>query len=235
MTLYDYILQSKNWENPVYDESYDIEFYFYKPKPGETLDDWDKGMLTLAKALTVTESNEHGATVNLSEVIEKKLPELDEAGLFLLCDIDTIMDDMMSILSGNVSEKWMMKFAEVLSGENLVKEVPETEKKAFRIAITETYTKEVEIYAEEVWEAQEIAENLCNDGVINIDYTDFVDRNTECRGEAILMDLELHEVYNAKGPIKNKKPELDDVIQSAEDKKVSEPAEKNNPELEPEL
>lgn len=50
--------------------------------------------------------------VNLSEIIEMKLPELKKADLLQANDK---MDDIDSILAGNVSEKWLEKFVNVLS------------------------------------------------------------------------------------------------------------------------
>jgi len=70
--------------------------------------------------------------------------------------------------------------------------------KPFRIAITETYVKEVEIYAPDEYTAMQHAEDLCAEGIIDFDYDNFVDRDTECRGLSRPADLQLHEVYEAE-------------------------------------
>lgn len=108
MTLYEYVKQSSDWENTVFDKDYDLEVYFYKDEE----DRWDKAMAELAKLLTVTEIGKHGVTVNLSEIIEKKIDKLDK--LFISTDIDDIMYDMDNILAGNVPESWLEKFVEEL-------------------------------------------------------------------------------------------------------------------------
>lgn len=70
--------------------------------------------------------------------------------------------------------------------------------KPHRIVITETYVKEVEIYAPDEYTAMQHAEDLCREGEINLDYDNFVDRDTECRGLSRPADLQLHEVYHAE-------------------------------------
>ena len=74
--------------------------------------------------------------------------------------------------------------------------------KPYRIAITETYVKEVEIYAPDEYTAMQHAEDLCAEGIINLDYDNFIDRNTECRGISRDSDLQLHEVFEAEEGVK---------------------------------
>lgn len=112
MTLYEYLEQTTDWEVTVWDKDYDIETYFYKT---DGKDRWDKAMNGLAKLLTISRFNKEGLVVNLAEVIEKKIPQLKEADLFIVCKIDPIMDDIDNILAGCVSESWLEKFVDVLS------------------------------------------------------------------------------------------------------------------------
>ena len=72
-------------------------------------------MNDLAKLLTISRFSKDGLVVNLSEVIEKKLPQLEKADLFIKCKINPIMDCIDSVLAGNVSESWLEKFVEALS------------------------------------------------------------------------------------------------------------------------
>ena len=111
MTLYEYLEQTTDWEITVWDKDYDIETYFYKTN-GK--DKWDKAMNDLAKLLTILRFSKDGLVVNLAEVIEKKLPQLEKADLFKVCKIDWIMNDLDSILAGNVSENWLEEFVEAL-------------------------------------------------------------------------------------------------------------------------
>lgn len=111
MTLHDYIsLMPEDEELTVWDRDYDMETYFYS---GESEDKWDKAMSDLSKLLTIEEIRNDGVTVNLSEIIERKIDKLDKANLFIRCDIDSIMDDIDNILAGNVSEEWMEEFVKV--------------------------------------------------------------------------------------------------------------------------
>lgn len=112
MTLFEYLEQTTDWEVTVWDRDYDIETYFYKTN-GK--DKWDKAMNDLAKLLTISRFSKDGLVVNLAEVIEKKLPQLEKADLFKVCKIDWIMNDLDSILAGNVSENWLEEFVEALS------------------------------------------------------------------------------------------------------------------------
>ena len=118
MTLYDYIKESKSWEITVWDDDYDVEVYFYKPDDYDNLKIWDKSMMELSKLLTVSTFNENGVSVNLSSLIEKHLATLKEKEIFgFIYDIDDIMDEMNSIISGNVPDKWMWDFVSVLIRE----------------------------------------------------------------------------------------------------------------------
>lgn len=113
MTLYEYLkLRNEGEEVTVFDNDYYMETYFYNDEDPE--DKWQTSMLELSKLLTVTEINKDGVTVNLSEIIENKLEDLKEAQLFINCDIDSIMDDIMNILAGYVSEEWLEEFVNVL-------------------------------------------------------------------------------------------------------------------------
>ena len=114
MTLYEYLQQTTDWEITVWDKDYDIETYFYKT---DGKDKWDRTMNELAKLLTVFDFGKNGVTVNLSEIIEKKIPQLEKADLFYECTVDSIMDGINPILAGNVSENWLEKFVEILKGK----------------------------------------------------------------------------------------------------------------------
>ena len=114
MTLSEYLEQTTDWEVTVWDKDYDMETYFYKT---DGKDKWDKAMNDLAKLLTISRFSKDGLVVNLAEVIEKKLPQLEKADLFIVCKIDWIMNDIDNILAGNVSENWLEKFVEALRKE----------------------------------------------------------------------------------------------------------------------
>ena len=115
MTLYEYLEQTTDWEVTVWDKDYDIETYFYKT---DGKDKWDKAMNDLAKLLTISRISKDGLIVNLAEVIEKKIPQLEKADLFIKCKIEPIMYDIDNILAGNVSENWLEEFVKVLSKED---------------------------------------------------------------------------------------------------------------------
>lgn len=116
MKLYD-LLKNSSVEITVHDKDYDVEVYFYgvgyNSDSGE-IDKWDKAMLNLSKLLEIIEQAGNTVTVNLSEVIEKSIKELSAADMFIRCNIDDIMSDIMNILSGYVSEEWLEKFVDVL-------------------------------------------------------------------------------------------------------------------------
>lgn len=112
MKLYDYIkMTNEDDKCTVWDNTYEMESYFYNSQDSE----WDRAMLDVAKAVDIVEICERGIIVDLSGAIESKLDKLKEVDLFYSYNIDDIMDDMMSILSGNVSEEWMIDFAKCLN------------------------------------------------------------------------------------------------------------------------
>ena len=114
MKLYDYLEKMPEGEElTVWDIDYDTEFYFYSQDPAD-MDDWDNAMMELSKLLTITEIRTNGVTVNLSEIIEKHLDNDGMDDLFYDVDIDEIMDDIHNIIAGNVSEKWIKKFVNIL-------------------------------------------------------------------------------------------------------------------------
>lgn len=113
MTLYEFLKTRNDGEEvTVCDNDYDMETYFYNDEDPE--DKWQTSMLELSKLLTIKKEKGFCVTVNLSEVIEKKIDKLKEANLFIECDIDCIMDDISSILAGYVSESWLEKFVNIL-------------------------------------------------------------------------------------------------------------------------
>lgn len=114
MTLYEYIKSAPNGEEiVVHDQDYDMESYFYNDDADG--DVWQADMLKLAKLLTIIESDGNHVTVDLSDLITKKLDKLETKNLFIRCNTNAIMNDMNNILAGYVSEDWITKFVEVLS------------------------------------------------------------------------------------------------------------------------
>lgn len=106
MTLYDYIKKSTDWETTVWDDVYDVEVYFYKPDDYNNLDLWDKSMVELSKLLEVFAISKSGITVKLSKLIEDNFDKLKKKNIFQVwATVDDIMEDMNSIISGNVSDK----------------------------------------------------------------------------------------------------------------------------------
>ena len=115
MTLLEYINEHEGEEITIHDVDYDIESYFYG---GEPQDNWDRAMQKLAACLDVREieADGEGVTVNLSELIENNLEKIKD--LFIISTVDAIMNDIEAILSGNVSERWMIDFADAITGEH---------------------------------------------------------------------------------------------------------------------
>lgn len=50
-------------------------------------------------------------------------------------------------------------------------------KTAFVVLVEETYRREVVVYADDAFEAEELVEEQCNDGTIDLDGNDFESRN----------------------------------------------------------
>lgn len=112
MTLKDYLIQTaEGEETAVWDNTYDIEVYFYN----QIDDDWDKTMMDLASKLNVVAIRDGGVIVDLYDLMENNIDALTEADLFITTDVDDIMDDMESILAGYVSESWLRKFVDCLN------------------------------------------------------------------------------------------------------------------------
>ena len=113
MTLKQYIYTHQNVDEfTVWDSAYDIETYFYHP---DMTDKWDSAMWKIADKLNVTESDGDKVTVDLSEVIERNLDNGVFDKLFIINDIDAIMDDIMNIFAGYVSDSWLTEFADSLT------------------------------------------------------------------------------------------------------------------------
>ena len=111
MTLKEYILQAPEGDEiTVWDKDYDMETYFYN----QTDDAWDRAMMDLASKLDVINTTNGGVVVDLSDLIERNMDALSASDLFYDTDIDAIMDDMESILAGNVSEDWLTEFVRYL-------------------------------------------------------------------------------------------------------------------------
>jgi len=113
MTLGEYIRQTDyGSEITVWDKDYDIEVYF--DNYGD--DAWANAMMTFADKLDIVRfDGKGGVTVNMSDVIERNINNPKFEDLFIDVDVDAIMDDMPAILAGNVSEEWLVEFADCLT------------------------------------------------------------------------------------------------------------------------
>lgn len=71
----------------------------------------------------------------------------------------------------------------------------DVDKKLFKVHISEVIGRTVIINAEDKYEAVEAAEELCNDGVINLDGNDFASRTVDVLGEIDKKDAMTYEFY----------------------------------------
>lgn len=87
-------------------------------------------------------------------------------------------------------DKFESKFYEYVDGIVSQPLTEEQSKKPFKVHITETFSRNVIIYAEDEFEASEIAEELCNESVIDITSADdFGDRHVDVLGTPDEIDL----------------------------------------------
>lgn len=63
--------------------------------------------------------------------------------------------------------------------------------KTFYISVTETLNRIVEVQAESSDEAIEKVEDACNDGMVELDWKDFVDRDIQDETEETINNYEL--------------------------------------------
>ena len=130
----------KDDEIVVYDKDYDVEVYFNNDP--ET--NWGKYMLEIASILDVTGVLTNGYEVNLSDVIGSRIENIKESELFIDASVDSIMEDIVFIFAGDVSDIWMYKFVMALT-ENYKNTMNSFEKDGFKIVrngMVITLTKE---------------------------------------------------------------------------------------------
>lgn len=83
--------------------------------------------------------------------------------------------------------------------ENLSVKCVACKAKPYIVTVRETLARTVVIWAVDRYEAEEKAENLCNDDVISLRYEDFTGRECKCDGEAQESGLSFYEQYGRKG------------------------------------
>lgn len=130
----------KDDEIVVCDKDYDVEVYFNNDP--ET--NWGKYMLEIASILDVTGVLTNGYEVNLSDVIGSRIENIKESELFIDASVDSIMEDIVFIFAGDVSDIWMYKFVMALT-ENYKNTMNSFEKDGFKIVrngMVITLTKE---------------------------------------------------------------------------------------------
>jgi len=93
----------------------------------------------------------------------------------------------------------------------------------YRVVVTETFTREVEILASDPEEAIEIAEELCNEGVIDLDAEDFSTRDVSCLGQARSNDLKLHSVYDENGKLADAGADLKEILRNVDGQAANKP------------
>lgn len=118
----------KDDEIVVCDKDYDVEVYFNNDP--ET--NWGKYMLEIASILDVTDVLTNGYEVNLSDVIGSRIENIKESELFIDASVDSIMEDIVFIFTGDVSDIWMYKFVMALT-ENYKNTMNSFEKDGFKI------------------------------------------------------------------------------------------------------
>lgn len=70
-----------------------------------------------------------------------------------------------------------------------------SELKPYIVTVVERYSRSVVVWAEDPCDAEETAYNLCNDGIINIDYDDFDYRDCLSNGISTEAGLDFYEQY----------------------------------------
>lgn len=128
----------------------------------------------------------------LDDEIEEERNIALKIGLDLLdvCDGIVICGDKISVGMQNEIEKakQLGKRIERLSLEN-------SDRKPYKVFIEETLSRGVIIYAESEEQAHEYAEELCNNGKIDLNGKDFDDRYVSVDGIATFVDEESKEIY----------------------------------------
>lgn len=128
----------------------------------------------------------------LDDTVEKERSIALKIGLDLLgvCDGIVICGDAISEGMQNEIEKakQLGKRIEHLSLEN-------SDRKPYKVFIEETLSRGVVVYAESEEQAHEYAEELCNNGKIDLDGKDFDDRYISVEGLATFVDEDSKEIY----------------------------------------
>lgn len=131
----------------------------------------------------------------LNDEIEEERNIALKIGLDLLdvCGGIVICGDKISVGMQNEIEKakQLGKRIERLSLEN-------SDRKPYKVFIEETLSRGVVIYAESEEQAHEYAEELCNNGKIDLNGKDFDDRYVSVDGIATFVDEESKEIYFAE-------------------------------------
>lgn len=87
------------------------------------------------------------------------------------------------------AEELAARFEEAVYGWQKMQERPDDGLAPYCVTIQETLQRTVIVWAADRLDAEETAQNLCNDGVINLDDNDFTDRQCTCDGVATLENL----------------------------------------------
>lgn len=79
-------------------------------------------------------------------------------------------------------------------------------RKPYLVAIEEVSRRTVVIWADDsdgdgLANAEQIAEDLCSEGTINLDYDDFQERSCEAKGVATAEQMSYREKYDADGKL----------------------------------
>lgn len=144
-----------------------------------TFDELIKEATKMVNALTISEK---------SSVISSKMSDDIKERIKILTEEAQALFSEEAKRSEPSAANWLLyKAIHIIN--SLISSEQQTEttldKKAFKVHISETFGRNVIIYAKDESEACELAEKLCNDGVINITINDnFVDRIVETTGVA---------------------------------------------------
>lgn len=87
--------------------------------------------------------------------------------------------------------------------------------KPYIVHVTESYSRNVVMWAEDADHAAELVEEFCSEDIISIDYDNFADRNVESLREAKPVDLDLYQSFIPSQRFESVKDPLDVRIQRA--------------------
>lgn len=165
---------------------------------------------------------------NSDGICHVSLIDSSDGAVINTCDIDEgkLFEFISSEWNYNSQKESLKSTNERNTLDGIDHNLNDSDLEPYLVHVTELYSRNVVIYAEDHYMAEQLANDLCEDGILLIDFDDFNDRNIETIRKAKETDLAIYQAFGPDKLSESLNIPLKDRIQNAKENTINQ-SEKN--------